>query len=151
MYVKARRVKIWWFFMSLSFGLVGAGSVVGSKQLGKNKLLGILIVIIVDLGRVILVLPFCTQPRLEMSGWHLVVGGIIFAVGLIFCLPALYIKPYTAPDEKIELITTGFYGIVRNPIYRTSMVSWLGHYIPIRYRHRISSVLVGWFSLSYCD
>jgi Phospholipid methyltransferase len=37
---------------------------------------------------------------------------------LNFCIPSLTtIKPFTGPDEKIELKTNGFYGVVRNPIY----------------------------------
>nr|NIO06859.1 hypothetical protein [Deltaproteobacteria bacterium] len=91
------RDPFFWALVSM-FGLVGSGAAVGSKKVGRYPLFGFFIVVVFDLGRVVLVLPFCPQMRFEMSGWHGVVGGIIFTSGLIFCLPAFTIKPFTAPD-----------------------------------------------------
>jgi protein-S-isoprenylcysteine O-methyltransferase Ste14 len=99
------------------FALVGAGAVVSGRKLGQYPLFGFTIVLLFVLGRVMLVLPFCSQPRFDSGDWHRIIGGIIFIVGLIFCIPGLYIKAFTAPDENVKLRTTGFYGIVRNPIY----------------------------------
>lgn len=120
-----------WALLSM-FALVGAGVVVGSKKLGGYSLYGSVTVIIFALGRVTLVLPPLIQPRFEIGGWHWFVGGTIFAVGLLFCLPALTIRPFTAPDECTELKTTGFYGIVRNPIYLGELLWSLGWAIMFR-------------------
>ena len=122
------------------FGLVGAGAVGGGKKLGKHPLFGFTIALIFILGRVTLALPFCAQPRFESGGWHWIIGGIIFAAGLIFCIPALYIKPFTAPDKNVQLRTTGFYGIVRNPIYLGEVLWCLGW--AIIFRSIIGIVLV---------
>ncbi len=107
---------LFWAFLSM-FGLVMAGGVVGSKKVGQNPILGAFIVIIFDLGRFILVFPICEQPRFDIGIWHWIVGSAFFIVGLIFCLPAFDISPFTSPDKSVKLKKTGFYAIVRNPIY----------------------------------
>ena len=127
-----------WAFLSM-FALVAACPIVSSKKFGKNAALGASIVAVFTLGRIFLVLPFCLQPRLEVGGWHWVIGGIIFVIGLVFGLPALNIKPFTAPDEKETLQTTGFYGIVRNPIYLCDVLWALG--IAIMFRSIIGIAL----------
>ena len=135
-----------WALISM-FGLVGACAVVGSKKVGRNTLLGFFIVVIFDLGRLILALPFCNQPRFDIGGWHGFVGGIIFVIGLIFCIPALEIKPFNAPDEKLELKTTGFYGIVRNPIYLGEVLWCLGWAIMFRSVIGVALVPLWWLGL----
>jgi len=120
-----------WALISM-FGLVGAGAAVSGKRLGRYPLFGITIVAIFILGRVILVLPFCSQPRFELDGWHVIVGGIAFIAGLIFCTPGLAIKPFTAPEDKMKLRTSGFYSIVRNPIYFGELLWCLGWAIIFR-------------------
>jgi protein-S-isoprenylcysteine O-methyltransferase Ste14 len=129
------------------FGLVGAGAVVSGKRLGRYPLFGITIVAIFILGRVILVLPFCLQPRLELDSWHFIVGGIASFVGLIFCTPGLTIKPFTAPDNKMKLRTSGFYGIVRNPIYFGELLWCLGWAIIFRSIIGIALVPLWWAGL----
>ena len=135
-----------WALISM-FGLVGAGAVGSGKKLGQYPLFGFTIVLIFILGRVILVLPFCSQPRFDSGNWHWIIGGIIFVVGLIFCIPGLYIKAFTAPDENVQLRTTGFYGIVRNPIYLGEVLWCLGWAIIFRSIIGISLVPVWWTGL----
>jgi protein-S-isoprenylcysteine O-methyltransferase Ste14 len=81
---------------------------------------------------VAIALPFCNQPRFDIGGLHGFSGGIIFVIGLIFCIPALEIRPFNTADEKLELRTTGFYGIVRNPIYLGEILWCLGWAIMFR-------------------
>lgn len=108
------------------FSLVGGGVIVSGKKVGNSVIYGILVVTIFVLARGILVLPFCPQPRFEAGGWHWFVGGAIFVTGLIFSLPAIYIKPLTNPHEQMRLVTTGFYSIVRNPVYLGEILWCLG-------------------------
>ncbi len=129
------------------FGLVGAGAAVSGKRLGRHQLFGISIVTIFIVGRVILVLPFCSQPRLEPDSWHFIVGGIIFFAGLILCTPGLTIKPFTAPESQMKLRTSGFYGIVRNPIYLGELLWGLGWAIIFRSIIGIALVPLWWAGL----
>ena len=72
-----------WALVSM-FGLVGACAVVGSRRIGSRPLIGwIIVLLFFDLGRVLLALPSIEQPRFEMGGWHSLVGGAIFIVGLV--------------------------------------------------------------------
>ena len=121
-------------------GLIVAYVFIQSKKIGRYPLVGIIIVVLFDLGRILLVLPFCAQPRLDLAGQHWLIGGIIFAVGLIFCIPGLCIKPFTAPNENVALRTTGFYAIVRNPIYLGEVLWCLGW--AIMFRSVVGIVLV---------
>ncbi len=137
-----------WAFISM-FGLVGCGAVVSGSKLGKYPLFGAIVVIIFDLGRVLLVLPFCEQPRFEFYGLHMFVGGVIFITGIIFCSPALFIKPVTAPDKTITLKTKGLYGIVRNPIYTGELLWCLGLAVYFQSIVGIALVPIWWLAFLF--
>ena len=137
-----------WALISM-FGLVAACSVVGSKKVGRNTVLGVLIVTIFNLGRFLLVLPFCDQPRFEIGGWHGLIGGTILVTGLIFCLPAFSIRPFNSANEKTELTTTGFYRIVRNPIYLGEVLLCLGWAILFRSSIGVFLVPLWWAGLLF--
>ncbi|MHA2028052.1 MAG: methyltransferase family protein [Candidatus Kariarchaeaceae archaeon] len=137
-----------WAFVSM-FGLVGAGTVVGSKRFGRNALFGLIIVLVFDLGRLILVLPYCDQPRFDIGGFHWIIGGVILIVGLVFGIPAFVIKPFNAPDETIELVTTGFYGVVRNPIYLCELLWCFGWAIMFRSTIGILLIPFWWIGLLF--
>jgi protein-S-isoprenylcysteine O-methyltransferase Ste14 len=142
------RDPFFWAVISM-FGLVGAGAAVGGKKVGKYPLLGFTVVAIFDLGRVILVLPSLIQPRFEIGGWHWAIGGTIFAIGLLLCLPAFRIKPFTGPDENVELKTTGFYRIVRHPIYLGEILWCLGWAIMFRSIIGVALVPLWWAGLLF--
>ncbi|UCE36545.1 MAG: TSUP family transporter [Thermoplasmata archaeon] len=137
-----------WAFISL-FAFIGSSTTLCSKRLGKFVRFNIAMVAIFALGRFILVLPFCQQPRFEMGGWHYVVGGIIFVIGLIFLIPLFYINPFPAPDEKTKLVTTGFYGIIRNPIYLGEILWSLGWAIMLRSVIGVALVPFWWGGLLF--
>ena len=106
-----------WAFISM-LGLVGACSVVGTRKLGTRPLLGLAIVSVFFIGRFLLVMPFCPQPRFEVSLMTEVAGWVAFVLGILFGLgPCLQIKPLTIADSGTALRTTGFYKVTRNPIY----------------------------------
>lgn len=129
------------------FGLVGANAVVSGKRLGKFPLYGGIVVILFDLGRLMLVLPFCPQPRFEFYNLHQVIGGIIFTLGLICCIPSFVIRPITSPDKRIKLQTTGFYAYTRNPIYLGEILWCLGWAIIFRSSIGLALVPVWWIAL----
>jgi protein-S-isoprenylcysteine O-methyltransferase Ste14 len=114
-----------WAFVSM-FALLASSQIVSNQKLGKYPLFGVLIVALFALGRVVLVLPSLPQPRFEIGVWHWFLGGLIFVVGILFSFPAWRIKPFTVADEEIVLKTTGFYSIVRNPIYLAELLCSLG-------------------------
>ncbi|MGO9507153.1 MAG: hypothetical protein ACLPXZ_07335, partial [Mycobacterium sp.] len=111
-----------WALVSM-FALAGATAGVGSTRLGKFRSLGLVTVGMFTLGRVVLVLPALSQPRLAAGDWNWVVGGVIFAAGMVFALPAFAIRPFTGPEAGVCLRSGGFYRIVRNPLY-LSYVLW---------------------------
>ena len=115
-----------WALISM-FGLVGACAVVGSKKAGANALPGLLVVTVFDLGRFMLCLPLCDQPRFAADGWHILAGGVLFvAGGFLGLAPSLAIRPLNAANEGTNLQTTGLYGVVRNPIYLGELLWCLG-------------------------
>ena len=90
-----------WAFISM-FALMGSSATLCTKRLGKYPQINIILVSIFALGRVILVLPFCPQPRFELYGWHWFIGGVIFITGLIFLIPLFYINPFPSPKNNIK-------------------------------------------------
>lgn len=140
------RDPFFWAMIGM-FSLIGGGVIVSSKKLGNSFVCGAVIVTIFVLARGILVLPFCPQPRFEAHVWHLFVGGAIFVTGLIFSIPALSIKPLTRPHEQMQLATTGFYAIVRNPIYLGEVLWFCGWAIMFRSVIGLALVPLWWVAL----
>jgi len=128
-----------WAFVGM-FGLLIGTALVSGIKLGQNAIFGVVTIMICDFSRIILVLPFCPQPRFEISIWNWILGGIILAIALIFGVPALSIDWRTAPDSKTVLKTTGIYGIVRNPIYLADILFSLG--FAVMFRSIIGIVLI---------
>ncbi len=137
-----------WAFVSM-FAIMGTTQIASGTRLGRQPLFGILVVAVFALGRVVLVLPSLPQPRLGLGGLHWAIGGLLFVLGGIFAIPALSIKPFTAPDEKSKLRTNGFYGIVRNPIYLSEVLWCLGWSIMFRSVIGVLLVPFWWISLLF--
>ncbi|MGD1029023.1 methyltransferase family protein [Candidatus Binatus soli] len=135
-----------WALVSM-FGLASATAGVGSTRLGKFRSLGLVTVGMFTLGRVVLVLPAVTQPRLVAGDWIWVVGGVIFAAGMVFALPAFAIRPFTGPEAGVSLRTGGFYRIVRNPLYLSDVLWCLGWAVMFRSEIGIALVPVWWAGL----
>ncbi|MHC4250066.1 MAG: methyltransferase family protein, partial [Planctomycetota bacterium] len=73
---------------------------------------------LVTVGRIVLVLPFCVQPRFEIGGWHSIVGGAVIAIALpVTVAPVFLVRWWSPPKAGMKLRTTGIYGVVRHPIY----------------------------------
>jgi len=134
-----------WAFVGM-FGLVLGIALVSGIKLGQNAIFGVITIMICDLSRIILVLPFCPQPRFEIGIWNWIIGGIILAIAGFFGVPALSIDWRTAPDSKTVLKTTGIYGIVRNPIYLADILFSLGFAIMFRSILGIALIPVWWMA-----
>jgi protein-S-isoprenylcysteine O-methyltransferase Ste14 len=135
-----------WAFIGM-FGLVvGIALVSGIKQ-GQDPLLGVATIMICDFSRIILVLPFCPQPRFEIGIWNWIIGGIILAIAVVFCIPALSIDWRTAPDRKTVLKTDGIYRVVRNPIYLADLLFSLG--FALMFRSIIGVALIPFWWVAY--
>ena len=114
-----------WAFLGM-FGLLVGTALVSGIKLGQNAVLGLITIVLCDLSRILLVLPFCPQPRFEIGIWNWIIGGIVLVAAMVFGIPALSINWRTAPDSKMVLKTNGIYGVVRNPIYLTDLLFSLG-------------------------
>ncbi len=107
-----------WFWAFLAaIGWALAFATVGTKSLGRNLAFGIVMFILAELPRLILPLPFVSQPRLASNHpWLVVTGLIILAASLFFGTPVFRIVPLTGPDRREPLRTDGLYSIVRHPL-----------------------------------
>jgi len=140
------RNPFFWAFLSM-FALVVSPVFMSNKKFGNKAWLGVIIGFVFRGGRLFLVLPFCLQPRLEVGGWHLVIGGLIYVIGVYFDVSLWSIKPFTAPDDKVTLQTTGLYGIVRNPSYLGEVLWPLGLAIMFRSTIGIALTPLWWVGL----
>lgn len=134
-----------WAFVSM-FGLLVGTALVSGIKLGQNALVGFVTIMVCDCSRIILVLPFCLQPRFEIGVWNWLIGGIILAAALAFALPALSINWRTAPDSQMVLKTNGIYGVVRNPIYLADLLFTLGFAVMFRSTIGIALVPIWWLA-----
>ena len=106
-----------WALMSM-FGMVGATSLFSIHKLRRRVVFVTIALILVTVGRIVLVLPFCEQPRFEIGGWHWIIGGAIIAVGSVLVAgPVFLVRWWAPPKAGMKLRTTGIYGVVRHPIY----------------------------------
>jgi protein-S-isoprenylcysteine O-methyltransferase Ste14 len=99
---------------------------VSGIPLGHNPLFGFATVIGNDFSRILMVLPFVSQPRFDFGIGNWILGGLLIAVACGFGVAAFAVKWWKAPDKDVVLQTAGVYGIVRNPIYLCDLVFSLG-------------------------
>ena len=105
-----------WAFVAM-LGLQGGSFVVSGHRLGRNLIFVFVVLTAVTVGRVLLVLPFCPQPRFEVNLGTWIVGGAILLLSGIIGIPTMSIKWWRAPDSKMLLRTTWPYSMVRHPMY----------------------------------
>jgi protein-S-isoprenylcysteine O-methyltransferase Ste14 len=136
---------LFWALISM-FGLVGACAVVGSKTIGRRTMIGFGVVTLFDLGRFLLVVP--DQSRFEL-GWPItLLGGVLFLAGIVLGLaPCFLIRPLNMAEQQTTLITDGFYGVVRNPIYLGELLWCLGWALIHRSILGVALVPLWWVSL----
>jgi protein-S-isoprenylcysteine O-methyltransferase Ste14 len=105
----------WAFLAAIGWGL--CTGLVGSRAPWRSLRLGVSLVLLAEVPRALLPLPFVSQPRIEAGRPVLVALGAIVLVGsLFFATPVLRIVPFTAPSRREPLRTDGLYSIVRHPL-----------------------------------
>jgi protein-S-isoprenylcysteine O-methyltransferase Ste14 len=115
-----------WALISM-LGMVGATSLFSIHKLRRNGIFVSIVLILVTVGRFVLPLPFCAQPRFEIGGMHWIIGGIIVAIGLaVGAGPVIGVRWWSPPKAGMKLKTSGIYGIVRHPIYLCEVLWPLG-------------------------
>ncbi len=132
-----------WAFIGM-FGLLVGIALVSGIRLGRNALLGLVTIMLSDLSRILLVLPFCSQPRFEIGIWNWIIGGAILGTAIVVCVPALSIDWRTAPNSKTDLKTDGVYRVVRNPIYLGDLLFSLGFAVMFRSTIGVALIPVWW-------
>jgi protein-S-isoprenylcysteine O-methyltransferase Ste14 len=103
------------FLAALGWGM--ANGVVGSRTLGRRLWFGVVMFILAEVPRLLLPLPFITQPRIQpVPAWMIALGAVILAGSLYFGTPVFRIAPLTAPNRREPLRTDGLYAVVRHPL-----------------------------------
>jgi protein-S-isoprenylcysteine O-methyltransferase Ste14 len=105
----------WAFLAAVGWGL--AFVTVGTKRLGSRLDFGIGMFSLAEVPRLLLPLPFVSQPRLGLDpAWHVAAGIIILLGSLVFASPVFRIVPLTAPNRHEPLRMDGLYALVRHPL-----------------------------------
>jgi protein-S-isoprenylcysteine O-methyltransferase Ste14 len=105
-----------WAFLAAA-GWAAASAIVGAKTSGRSPGFGIAVVLLAEVPRIVLPLPFVSQPRIDAPDPALIAaGGVILAASLFFATPVFRILPFTAPARHEPLRTDGLYSVVRHPL-----------------------------------
>lgn len=136
------RDPFFWACLSLAAG--GVGNAIVSNVLPRSQLLGLFVVATFMLGRTILVLPCCPQPRFELAGLHLPLGTALTAAGVAFAVPVFRVRWTTGPDASEPLRTTGVYGLVRHPGYLGNILLGFGWAVVFRSTIGVVLTVVWW-------
>jgi protein-S-isoprenylcysteine O-methyltransferase Ste14 len=107
-----------WFWAFLAaVGWAAGIAIVGTQTPGRSLRFGIPVFVLAEVPRVVLPLPFVSQPRIDAPHPALIAAGaVILAVSLFFGTPVFRIAPLTAPARSEPLRTSGLYSVVRHPL-----------------------------------
>jgi len=123
-----------------------ATSIFSGHKLKNNKVFISFALLFVSMGRIILVLPFCEQPRFEINNLHWIIGGLIIALSsLIIIVPIFVVRWWAPPVKGMKLITSGIYRYIRHPIYFFEVMWFLGLAIMFRSLYAVYLAPVFWF------
>ena len=132
------------FWALVSMAVAPAGDAIVSNVLPRSRLLGTLVVGTFMLGRTVLVLPFCSQPRFELAGFHWLVGGLTMAIALAVLVLSMRVGWTTGPKSDEELQTRGTFGLVRHPGYLGNLLLGLGWSVMFRSVIGVALTVVWW-------
>ncbi len=110
------QTPFFWAGISL-LGLLGANTAVNTSFGKKYRLFGQISGILFSVGRIIMVLPFISQPRLPQLNSLKYAGIIIGILSLVFIIPGMFSQPLIAPIKKSTFKTNGLFSFVRHPHY----------------------------------
>ena len=133
-----------WAFVSMA--AIAPGDAIVSNVLPRSRLLGLFVISSFMIGRTVLVLPYCLQPRFELSGLHLLLGAAVMAAGAAILIPAFRVHWTTGPDDSESLRTTGIYGFVRHPGYLGNVLLGLGWALIFRSTIGVALTAVWWLA-----
>ena len=133
-----------WAFVSL-LGMVMATSIFSGHRLVRRRLFIPVTLLLVTAGRVVMVLPFCIQPRLPVH--PAVPAGIaLFSLGLLVgAVPFFTVRWWAPPEKGMRLRTSGIYRLTRNPIYLSEVLWFTGWALLFRSLYGLLLVPVWWF------
>jgi protein-S-isoprenylcysteine O-methyltransferase Ste14 len=90
-----------------------------------------------EVPRVLLPLPFVSQPRLQAGRPVLAAVGVVLAGSLLFATPVVRIVAFTGPARREPLRTEELHSVVRHPLCcAASSGAWLVAYLRIDHRRR---------------
>jgi protein-S-isoprenylcysteine O-methyltransferase Ste14 len=138
------RDPFFWAFLSMA--AIAPGDAIVSNVLPRSRLLGLFVISSFMLGRTVLVLPYCIQPRFELAGLHLPLGAAVMAAGIAILIPAFRVHWTTGPDDSESLRTTGIYAFVRHPGYLGNILLGLGWALIFRSTIGVAATAVWWLS-----
>lgn len=110
------QIPFFWAGISL-LGLLGANTAVITRFGKRFRLFGQLSGLLFSIGRIIMVLPFVSQPRLDQSIFFSIGGILLGIASLVFVIPGLISQPLIAPIQNLGFRTKGLNSIVRHPFY----------------------------------
>ena len=135
-----------WALISM-LGMVGATSLFAKHKLRRSVIFVSAALALVTIGRIVLVLPFCKQPRFEIAGWHWILGGAVVALALAIAAgPAFVVRWWSPPKAGMKLRTSGIYGVVRHPIYLCEVLWPLGLAVMFRSAYGLALTPMWWLA-----
>lgn len=105
-----------WAGISL-IGLLVANTSVNTRFGKKHRFLSLLSSLLFNIGRIVMVLPFVSQTRLNASNLISFTGLFVGVVSAIFIIPRWVNNPFKDQVENLGFKTHGLYSIVRHPFY----------------------------------
>ena len=116
-----------WFWAAVAMlGGYGATFVVSGHPLGRNLVLTVFSLMAVTAGRLVMVLPFCPQPRFDLSPWNWIIGGAFLLAAAVIGIPTLSVKWWRPPDPQMRFRGSWPYNWVRHPMYLSELLWPIG-------------------------
>ena len=142
------QTPFFWAGISL-LGMLGANTAVNTRFGKKYRLFGQISGLFFSLGRIVMVLPFISQPRLPESDLFTYFGIGIGIISLIFIFPGFVSQPLIEPKNNFRFKTEGLFSFVRHPHYLGELLFSFAFAIFFRSTIGILFTPIWWVTLQF--